>query len=111
MSELISRQTIEQKKNMFLEAQKWFNGFLAGNNTINKQFESNIQELQLAVEALERQTPQKPTIWGDGYADGVLVYDMWDCPNCEKSYEIDYDHYDHCPNCGQAIDWSDYHDD
>lgn len=61
----------------------------------------------MAIEALEKQIPQKPTIWGDGYADGVLIYDMWDCPNCEKSYEIDYDHYDHCPNCGQAIDWSD----
>lgn len=65
------------------------------------------EALDMAIEALERLIPQKPTIWGDGYADGVLIYDMWDCPNCEKSYEIDYDHYDHCPNCGQAIDWSD----
>ena len=68
------------------------------------------EAFDMAIEALERLIPQKPTIWGDGYADGVLIYDMWDCPNCEKSYEIDYDHYDHCPNCGQAIDWSECND-
>lgn len=65
------------------------------------------EAFDVAIEDMQKQIPQKPTIWGDGYANGVLVYDMWDCPNCEKSYEIDYDHYDHCPNCGQAIDWSD----
>lgn len=65
------------------------------------------EAMETAISALEKQIPKKPTIWGDGYADGMLVYDMWDCPNCEKSYEIDYDYYDHCPNCGQAIDWSD----
>ena len=53
------------------------------------------------------------TVWlskaieGDGYdPDGNLVYDTWICPNCEKHYELDYDEYDYCPNCGQAIDWS-----
>lgn len=25
-------------------------------------------------------------------------------------YEVDYDDYKFCPNCGQAIDWSDEHD-
>ena len=65
-----------------------------------------IEALNMAIEALKRQTPQKPNLEGDGYADGVLVYDTWICPNCEKRYEVDYDEYDHCPNCGQAIDWS-----
>ena len=68
------------------------------------------EAFDVAIEALKKQMPKKPAIWGDGYADGMLVYDMWDCPDCEKSYEIDYDHYDHCPDCGQAIDWSDYRD-
>lgn len=48
----------------------------------------------------------KPNLEGDGYADGHLVYDTWICPNCEKHYEIDYDNYDYCPNCGQHIDRS-----
>lgn len=31
--------------------------------------------------------------------------DKWLCPNCENRYEVDSDDYEHCPNCGQAIDW------
>lgn len=52
--------------------------------------------------------PKKPDIIGDGYDDiGNLIYDTWICPCCEKQYELDYDDYKFCPNCGQAIDWSD----
>lgn len=58
-------------------------------------------------EAMERQIGKKPYLWGDGLDDeGELIYDMYDCPNCGKSYEIDYEEYKHCPECGQAIDWS-----
>lgn len=56
--------------------------------------------------AVEKQKSKKPDFEGDGYADGHLVYDTWICPNCEKHYEIDYDNYDYCPNCGQHIDRS-----
>lgn len=51
---------------------------------------------------------EKPEIYGDSYDDnGNLIYDKWKCPRCGKSYEMDYDDYDYCPNCGQKIDWSD----
>ena len=56
--------------------------------------------------ALKKQIPKKPDLEGDGYADGKLVYDTWICPGCEKEYELDYDEYKYCPECGQAIDWS-----
>ena len=56
-------------------------------------------------EAREKRIPKTPEIEGDGYADGQLVYDTWICPGCGKHYEIDYDDYDYCPSCGQAIDW------
>lgn len=55
-------------------------------------------------EAVERQKPKVPDYEGDGYADGYMVYDTWICPNCGKKYEVDYDDYKHCPECGQAID-------
>lgn len=54
----------------------------------------------------ERDTAKRPTFEGDGYADGQMVYDTWICPNCETAYEVDYDDYDFCPNCGQRIDWN-----
>ena len=63
---------------------------------------------ELVIQALEKQIPKKPTYEGDGYApDGTFVLDEWICPCCGKRYEVDYDDYDYCPNCGQKIDWSD----
>lgn len=64
------------------------------------------------LESREKQTPKKPDLEGDGYGDdGVLIYDTWICPCCGKRYEIDYEEYDYCPNCGQAIDWSSRNED
>ncbi|WP_434310182.1 hypothetical protein [Hominifimenecus sp. rT4P-3] len=61
-------------------------------------------------EAVERQKPKTPNIWGDGYDDeGNMSYDTYDCPNCGKSYETDYHDYKFCPECGQAIDRSNLH--
>lgn len=57
-------------------------------------------------EAVEKQRAKKPDLEGDGYADGHMVYDTWICPCCEISYEVDYDDYKYCPDCGQRIDWS-----
>lgn len=28
-------------------------------------------------------------------------------PCCENRYEVDYDNYDHCPNCRHKLDWED----
>lgn len=57
--------------------------------------------------AMEKQTARRPYYEGDGYADGHLVYDTWICPCCGKHYEVDYDNYNYCPDCGQKLDWSD----
>lgn len=55
--------------------------------------------------AVEKQTAQAPHIWGDGTDDkGQIIYDMYDCPNCGQSYEIDYDDYKYCPECGQKLE-------
>lgn len=65
------------------------------------------EAMGMAIQALEKQISKKPTYEGDGYApDGTLVYDEWLCPHCDNRYEVDYDDYDFCPNCGQKIDWS-----
>lgn len=69
----------------------------------------NIGTAEECQEARERFMPKVPNIWGDGYDDeGNMIYDMYECPNCGKNYEIDYEKYDHCPACGQAIDWRGY---
>lgn len=58
------------------------------------------------VEALSKQIPKPPHFQGDGYWDGKLVYDTWICPSCDTDYEVGTDAHNYCPNCGQAIDWS-----
>ena len=69
----------------------------------NSNYEHKIEFLKIAIEALEKQVPKEPNYEGDGYSDGELVYDTWICPNCGKYYEVDYDDYKCCPECGQAI--------
>lgn len=54
----------------------------------------------------EKSVAKKPDYEGDGCWDGHAVIDTWICPSCEKHYEVDYDDYDYCPNCGQRIDHS-----
>ena len=63
--------------------------------------------LDTAIKALLKQMPKKPDMEGDGYDDnGELIFDTWICPACGQRYEIDYDDYEYCPNCGQHIDTS-----
>lgn len=42
----------------------------------------------------------------DGYADGELVYDMWNCSEC--GYDADgaeeQSEWKYCPNCGAKMD-------
>ena len=73
-----------------------------------KKDNEDFAAIQMAISALEYRIPKKPDYEGDGYDEnGNLIYDTWMCPNCGKYYEIDHDDYDFCPDCGQALDWSD----
>ena len=79
---------------------------LTGECSYNETGCSGCNGRQKIHDALEKQSPQLPTLSGDGYYDGELVYDTWECPHCGTEYEIDYDDYDHCPKCGQKINKS-----
>lgn len=73
-----------------------------------KDMERCNEACRAAVKALEYRIKKKPNCEGDRYdEDGYLIYDTWICPNCGKYHEVDYDNYDFCPDCGQALDWSD----
>lgn len=81
-----------------------FNSIEILTKLVNEHFE--IVEKYQSIK--EKSNPKKPNLEGDGYDEsGNMMYDTWICPNCEKHYELDYQEYDYCPNCGQRIDWSD----
>ncbi len=62
----------------------------------------------IAISAIEKQIPKKPTYEGDGYDDkGNLIYDTAYCPTCDKEFEVYYYSGKCCNECGQALDWSD----
>jgi hypothetical protein len=52
---------------------------------------------KLIIEALEKQIPKK--LKDDGW-----LY----CPICGR--DVLMDRFDYCPDCGQALDWSDTND-
>ena len=71
-------------------------------------FVDTYEDCNRIIEALEKQIPKKPNFEGDGYDDsGNIIYDTWICPCCGDRYEVDYERHNHCPTCGQTIDWSD----
>ena len=74
----------------------------------NKALPDSIEAMDMAIKALEKQIAKKPYIQQDNRNNDCL-----ECPFCDSfiGYECDCrdEHYqiDYCPNCGQAIDWSD----
>ena len=60
----------------------------------------------LAIDALERQIPQKPREhyhWGDFTEEEKLENNQWFCGKCD--WQIgEEDNY--CNECGQRVDWS-----
>lgn len=74
------------------------------NNTKVMVLKGNVSDLQIAsqtaIEALEKQIPKKPF---DYEECGVTRYKTGRCSYCG---EFVVQHYKHCPECGQAIDWS-----
>lgn len=71
-------------------------------------YRGNLEEVLAAINKQIKElgwVAEEPYIYGDGYSDGELVLDTWDCPNCGKTYEVEYERYDYCPNCGQQIKW------
>ena len=74
-----------------------------------QQIDKTREVFSFAKEALEKQIPKKPYYFGDGYANGMLVYDEARCPVCEGDFEEGMTNWGckFCPDCGQALDWSD----
>lgn len=51
---------------------------------------------------------EKVNYYGDGYADGHIVYDCAACPACGYVFEDGDSNWQlpYCSHCGQKLDWS-----
>lgn len=78
---------------------RYWIGYIDGLNALHK-------ELCKTEEALEKQIPKKPIDKIDPMFGDISVV----CPNCENTAIVNpFTHsiFKRCPNCGQALDWSD----
>lgn len=64
--------------------------------TLDETVIGNLELKIVLSNALEKQIPKKPDLDGGIY-----------CPCCLHEFKENYDTTSYCPNCGQAIDWSD----
>ena len=59
--------------------------------------------LDLAIEALDKHIPKKPTNFSIDNNDGYTIYDC-ECPSCEQSHRELFP-FAFCIHCGQALEW------
>ena len=64
------------------------------------------EELEVVVEALEKQIAKKPK---KIEIEGYRYTDTYKCPTCEGNFS-GTGIADYCYHCGQKLDWSEYND-
>ena len=60
-------------------------------NVMNHLAANRIIDHQLR-DLVNRATKVKPEYWSDSVeADGQIIFDHWNCPNCHHEFELDYE--------------------
>ncbi len=83
-----------------LDKKTCFDEMLKTETTADKLKTRADEALKMAIEALEKQIPKKPS--GTLTISGISRYKSGVC-KCGTAIAMVYKY---CPNCGQAIDWS-----
>ena len=78
--------------------------YLISNNCTYTQIIDYVEEIELAIKALEKQIPKKPKPTEEQNTRYAMNYT---CPFCEKHFS-GTGIADYCYHCGQALDWGDY---
>ena len=99
MDDLISRQAV-------LETLDDMDNVLDEDRTI-ENYKELLKECYEVLPPVRPQEPKTVLYSGDGYANGYMVYDMAECPNCGRKFEYGDETWNcnFCPDCGQALNW------
>ena len=69
---------------------------------LTKTYEEHKKAFETALTVLEKQIPKKPNMIG--FEPNKLISSVhYSCPICDRLLS----RYKYCPDCGQALDWSD----
>lgn len=69
-------------------------------------FLQDIEACKTGIQALEKQMPKK-VIWENEKNGKIYSFHWACCPNCgNELFDIEIGEFKFCPDCGQALDWS-----
>lgn len=94
MDEKKVREAIEELKDDI----NFYESMIRDNKSVTSlcaRLKAKIENLTIAIEALEKQLPMKVNVWANGTEH---------CPVCDK--DLTYTGLHICPECCQRIDWS-----
>jgi Zn finger protein HypA/HybF involved in hydrogenase expression len=69
---------------------------------IKKEIPNLAEVYEVAVKALEKQIPKKPSAME---STNKLTNGYFECPVCKDVVGVDDMQDVYCPNCGQKLDW------
>ena len=87
----------EEYLDAIVELEEALSPFLLESDDEWTNYDLNTSTIRLAIEALEKQVEKKGKVFFGGWLD---------CPNCENDISGFEERPNYCPNCGQAIDWT-----
>ena len=95
--------TFEEAKNQLEELIQDRKSFICGGD--DEIYKADIKALKTALSALEKQIPRKP-LGGIDFAGNEYRI----CCECSAIVQDGEWRANYCPDCGQALDWSDTDD-
>ena len=69
-------------------------------------FLQDIEACKMGIQALEKRIPKKVKKEFATVGGCITCFETTVCPSCGENFE-ETGYYDFCPDCGQALDWSD----
>ena len=94
-------KAIDQLEDLIKEAESHMTG-----NKIDDEIPIDDKTaLEIGIQALKKQMPKK-VIWENGKNGKIYAFYWACCPNCGDICDEENEEFKFCPDCGQALDWS-----